>query len=208
MNRFNLNDSRRNIYIPEIGSYIVLNNYIKQNVVLEDLIPFIEENNLSFSKIISEDGSIIKNDQDYSNLDTVLNKFDSNYIKNIVNKMIRSSGAKKILKLDISNCFSSIYTHYIPPILLGYEESESQYKKSLLNKKTSEIYNRYSKLDKIIRRLNLNQTNGLLVGPILSKIIAEGLLSRIDLELKDKGLVFSRYMDDYEVYCMTITIMK
>lgn len=34
MSRFNLNDSRRNIYIPEIGSYIVLNNHIKQNVIL------------------------------------------------------------------------------------------------------------------------------------------------------------------------------
>ena len=40
----------------------------------------------------------------------------------------------------------------------------------------------------------------MLVGPIISKIIVEGLLSRIDIELRNKGLLFTRYVDDYEVY--------
>ena len=39
-----------------------------------------------------------------------------------------------------------------------------------------------------------------MTGPIVSKIIAESLLTRIDKELSDNGLNFSRYMDDYEVY--------
>lgn len=58
----------------------------------------------------------------------------------------------------------------------------------------------YKKLDERVRRLNKNQSNGLLVGPVFSKIIAEGLLSRIDIELTEKELKFTRYVDDYEVY--------
>ena len=51
-----------------------------------------------------------------------------------------------------------------------------------------------------IRKQNLNRTNGLLVGPLLSKIIVEAILTRIDLELEAVGIHFSRYVDDYEVY--------
>lgn len=58
----------------------------------------------------------------------------------------------------------------------------------------------YSKLDSMIRKQNNNQTNGLLVGPILSKLIVEALLTRLDIELKNKNILFSRYMDDYEIY--------
>lgn len=45
-----------------------------------------------------------------------------------------------------------------------------------------------------------NKNNGLLVGPLLSKIIIEAILTRIDLELEAAGFHFSRYVDDYEVY--------
>ena len=37
-------------------------------------------------------------------------------------------------------------------------------------------------------------------GILSSKIIAEAILSRIDIELEKEGMVFSRYVDDYEVY--------
>ena len=40
----------------------------------------------------------------------------------------------------------------------------------------------------------------MLVGPLLSKIIVEAILTRIDLELEAVGIHFSRYVDDYEVY--------
>lgn len=200
MSRFNTNDSRRTIFIPEIGAYAVLNEYIKNNQILEEITEFIDSNQFSFSKIIMEDGSIRKHEQVYGEEITEGEKINSQYIDNVVKKLILSAGAKKVLKLDIANCFSSFYTHYIPAIILGYEKAEENYKKKLRGEQVEETYEKYSKLDEIIRKQNKNQTNGLLVGPIFSKIIVEGLLSRIDIELRNKGLLFTRYVDDYEVY--------
>lgn len=200
MSRFNTNDSRRTIFIPEIGAYAVLNEYIKNNQILEEITEFIDSNPFSFSKIIMEDGSIRKHEQVYGEEITEGEKINSQYIDNVVKKLILSAGAKKVLKLDIANCFSSFYTHYIPAIILGYEKAEENYKKNFRGEQVEETYKKYSKLDEIIRKQNKNQTNGLLVGPIISKIIVEGLLSRIDIELRNKGLLFTRYVDDYEVY--------
>ena len=103
--------------------------------------------------------------------------------------------------LDISNCFSSFYCHMIPAILLGLEKTKEEYKKYLRSSENiDEVYKRYKGLDDIIRRQNENRTNGLLVGPSYARIIMEGVLTRIDMELEQKGISFSRYVDDYEVY--------
>lgn len=200
MSRFNANDSRRTIYIPEICAYAVLNEYVKQNKIIEELTEFIDTNEVTFSKIIMDDSSIRKHEQIYGSVTHQGEKIKSQYIDNVVKKLIISAGAKKILKLDIANCFSSFYTHYIPAIIMGFDEAENNYKKSKKREDTDEKYKKYCKLDKIIRKLNKNQTNGLLVGPIISKIIVEGLLTRIDKELENSGIKYTRYVDDYEVY--------
>lgn len=200
MSRFDSNNSRRTIHIPEIGSYAVLNEFIKNEKILSELTDFIDSYSLSFSKIIMEDGSITKHDQVYNGTASSEEKNSSHYIDNIVKKIIKSAGAKKVLKLDIANCYSSIYTHFLPAILLGYEFAEENYKDSLRGEPTDHIYDVYSKLDKVIRKQNSNQTNGLLVGPLFSKIVVEALLTRIDIELSNEEIVFSRYLDDYEVY--------
>jgi hypothetical protein len=207
MSRFNDNDSRRTIFIPEICSYLVLNNYIKENKILEELIDFIDKNSSSFSKIIGEDGDLIKYDEDYLGNTVGGEKVKAQYIDNIVKKLVISAGAKKILKLDIANCYSSFYTHYIPAIIMGYDKAEEAYKKSNQHMNNSsqrtkddDNYKKYSTLDSIIRKQNKNQTNGLLVGPFISKIVVEALLTRIDIELKDENILFTRYVDDYEVY--------
>lgn len=199
MSRFNSNESRRNIFIPEFGSYLVLSNYIKKENIIQELIDFCESEHVSFSPILSNDDTIMQHEQAY---DKNFSSNNSNYIDNIIKKIIRSTGAKKILKLDISNCFSSFYIHMIPAILLGYEKAEEEYKKCSfsMNSSVSPIYLKYKKLDELIRKQNLNQTNGLLVGTQYSKIISEGILTRIDIELKAKNINYSRYVDDYEVY--------
>lgn len=198
MSRFNANESRRNIFIPEYGSYCVLSEYINREGIIKELIEFCETEKESFSPILADDDTIMKHEQSY---DKSCNSESSTYIENIVEKIIRSTGAKKILKLDISNCFSSLYIHMIPAILLGYERAEEEYKKDSKKEPCiNQTYKKYKKLDQLIRQQNLNQTNGLLVGTQYSKIISEAILTRIDIELRAKKIKFSRYVDDYEVY--------
>lgn len=61
-------------------------------------------------------------------------------------------------------------------------------------------YRVYQKLDKLIRGMNGGRTNGILPGILISQIIAEALLSQIDIEIRDKGINFVRYVDDYEIF--------
>ena len=88
----------------------------------------------------------------------------------------------------------------IPAIVLGFNKAQEEYEKSLKHTPCSETYKKYKKLDGVIRYQNLNRTNGLLPGILTSKIIAEALLTRIDIELEEVGLKFVRYVDDYEVF--------
>lgn len=176
---------------------------MKDHHIIEKIISFTEENDASFSPILGEDDSIMRHEQSYLRDISPVDEIPSSYIKNIATKIKRSAGAKKILKLDIANCFSSFYMHMIPSIVLGYDTAMEQYHRYLDNFQDTTIDSEYlifNGLDEAIRRQNLNQTNGLLPGILSSKIIMEGMLTRIDHELQDKGLHFSRYMDDYEVY--------
>ncbi len=202
MSRFNGNDARRIISLPEIGAYIAAHNYINEKNLIKDLIEFAEQSNASFSPILGQDDSIIRHEQAYENHPEMGQPIPTQYIENIEKKLIRAAGARQILKLDISNCFSSFYMHMIPAIFLGVEIAEQEYRKNQKRgeETASEQYKKYSKLDVAIRKQNLNRTNGLLVGPLLSKIIVEAILTRIDLELEAVGIHFSRYVDDYEVY--------
>lgn len=204
MSRYNANDARRSIFIPEIGAYAVVRNYMREKSIVKELVEFTENNEASFSPILGKNDSIMRHEQSYGGTTTTqLEKISSDYIENIAKKIIKSTGAKKVLKLDISSCFSSFYMHMIPTILLGIEGAELDYNKFLKNSNDhtiSDVYRKYSKLDEVLRRQNLNRTNGLLSGPLTSKMIAEGILTRIDTELKSEGIKFSRYVDDYEVY--------
>lgn len=202
MSRYNANDSRRTIFIPEIGSYLSAHMFMSENNIYKELIQFTQTENYSFSPILGENSSIMRHEQSYEKTEE---SPTSEYIKNISDKLIRSAGAKKILRLDISNCYSSFYMHMIPAIMLGTEIAEAEYDKSLKRKIDPSIvvdpqYDLYSKLDEVIRRQNLNRTNGLLPGILSSKMIAEALLTRIDKELSANKINFVRYVDDYEVF--------
>lgn len=209
MSRYNNNDARRNIFIPEIGAYTVVRNYIRQEQIVKDLVEFTENNDASFSPILGKNDSIVRHEQSYGGTTSQvmelskLEEISSDYIENISKKIIKATGSKKVLKLDISNCFSSFYMHMIPAILLGVKGAECNYNKFLKDpndQSINSIYRKYRKLDEVLRRQNLNRTNGLLPGPLISKMIAEGILTRIDKELSKEGIKFSRYVDDYEVY--------
>lgn len=206
MSRFTEDGKRRIIYVPEFSSYLATVKYMRDNEIVGDLIHLSGDTH-SFSPLIQPNGSLTRHERDYNFGVTVTDidqeSFNSTYIPNVVEKLIRAKGAKGVLSLDISNFYPSIYTHLIPSIKLGYESAESQYKAQKANNTDptiTEDYRVYNELDKHVRNMNAGRTNGLLPGILISQFLAEALLSRIDLDLEAKGISFVRYVDDYEIF--------
>lgn len=106
-----------------------------------------------------------------------------------------------LMKMDITSCFYHIYTHTIAWAVKGKEYAK-------LNKQgTFE-----TEFDKLIRSANYDETCGILVGPEISRIFAEIILQRIDVNVLNrlKNEPFSlkvgrdyevrRYVDDHYIY--------
>ena len=150
MSRFNQNDARRIISIPEIGAYAVVHAYMKEKHIVKDLIEFTENNPCSFSPILGVNHTIIRHEQSYGgDAPTGDIPMPSDYISNLAAKIIKASGAKKILKLDISNFFSSFYLHMIPAIILGFDEANRQFQNFQHGESVSDTYTIYKNLDSI-----------------------------------------------------------
>lgn len=109
---------------------------------------------------------------------------------------------KYLTKLDISSCFDSIYTHSIAWAIYGKDFS----KRNLKTMPSSFP----GKFDSLMQRLNFNETNGILIGPEVSRIFAEIILQAIDSDVCD-ALSFQgifhlqdfrifRYVDDFFVF--------
>ena len=204
MSRFTKNNDRRSIYIPEIGTYLACMNYLKTSNILNEMIDFSKVSTHSFSQILDSDGTLFRHEQSYS-FDSSTSFPASKFIPNMIRKIKAARGAKGILHLDISNCYGSFYTHLIPSIIMGKKDAEAEYRTSVLQNPgvtLSETYLKYRKFDELTRRQNGNRTNGVLTGPVVSKVIIESMLCRIDSEIENEGINFSRYIDDYEVYIM------
>lgn len=205
MSRFSENGKRRNIYIPELTSYILTVSYMKGHNLVKDLINISQKTDKSYSPIIQASGELTRHEQVYAfDITSVIGEEEkSTYIPNIVRKIIRSKGAKGILCLDISSFYASIYTHFIPIIKLGYNEAQRQYIAFKANQKDTSIsldYVIYKDLDIIIRNMNCGRSNGILPGTLVSQFIAEAFLSTIDVEIEKRNINFVRYVDDYEIF--------
>lgn len=123
----------------------------------------------------------------------------SDFIKGIESCISVSIGHQFRLKLDVANCYNSIYTHSVAWGICG-KEKVKQY---MQNKKTMPIPDKYdlgNYLDIFMRYQKNNETNGIITGPFTSRIFSEILFSAIDKIMKDNGFVFRRYVDDYKFY--------
>ena len=102
------------------------------------------------------------------------------------------AGAQYVVHADVASCFPSIYTHSIPWALHG---------KAVAKKSTGITALAGNLLDKCTQNTRDKQTNGLLIGPHSSNIIAEIILTKIDSELQAKGYrKIARHIDDYAFY--------
>lgn len=109
---------------------------------------------------------------------------------------------QSLTKFDVSGCFDSIYTHSLAWAVYG-KDFAKQNLKSILGSFPG-------KFDSLMQKLNHNETNGILIGPEVSRIFAEIILQAVDVEiagkLLEKGYIHNvdfkiyRYVDDYFVF--------
>ncbi|MGD0417714.1 MAG: RNA-directed DNA polymerase [Terriglobales bacterium] len=104
------------------------------------------------------------------------------------------TGARFCLRVDISQCYPSLYTHSIPWALHTKNVAKARRKdNSLLG----------NRLDLQVRRCQDAQTIGVPIGPDTSLVISEIILTAIDTELaKSVGPRGLRFIDDYE-FCFS-----
>jgi hypothetical protein len=105
-----------------------------------------------------------------------------------------------MMQVDISKCFPSIYTHTI-----GWATKTKRIAK---NKQNGAFDGDF---DNLMQNLNYRETNGIVIGPEVSRIFSEIILQQIDVDiivalsekhdLKDGvHYDFRRYVDDYFVF--------
>lgn len=110
---------------------------------------------------------------------------------------------KYFAKVDYKSCFDSIYTHAYKWII----------ERNTIDSKEAKNSNLFIVIDRILQNINGKSSNGVIVGPEFSRMMAEILLQHIDKEilqtLQAKGLVVSkdfrifRYVDDIYIFANT-----
>ncbi|MCV4267285.1 antiviral reverse transcriptase Drt3b [Pseudomonas capsici] len=107
-----------------------------------------------------------------------------------------------LTKFDVSSCFDSVYTHSLAWAVYG---------KDFAKKNLDSLKGAFAgKFDWLMQKLNHNETNGILIGPEVSRVFAEIIMQAVDGEvgnkLLGKGLVHGedykiyRYVDDFFVF--------
>ncbi|MGH1370234.1 MAG: antiviral reverse transcriptase Drt3b [Maritimibacter sp.] len=125
------------------------------------------------------------------------------------NELVRlESRFSHLRTLDVSKCFFNIYTHSV---------TWAQKVKDF-SKKNAKLYSFEQQFDHIMQKANYNETAGIVVGPEVSRIFAEIILQRIDLDLErrasEKGLVSEkdyvvrRYVDDYHLFARSVETLN
>src|SRR5690606_34955423 len=110
----------------------------------------------------------------------------------------------KLLKIDVTKCFDSIYTHPLPWALFN---------KNIIKTNIDPSLSTFGgEFDRLMQDLNANETNGITIGPEFSRIFAELILQQIDIniyeklktnDINGKNLIHKvdyeifRYVDDY-----------
>jgi len=104
-----------------------------------------------------------------------------------------------LMQFDISKCFYNIYTHSITWAVKGKE----------IAKRNSREKSFENSFDKLMQLSNYNETNGIVVGPEISRIFAEIILQQIDINVLKRldseykfGVDYEvkRYVDDYFLF--------
>jgi len=168
---------------------------------------FDEENLINPDKevepdILDAESQYIKSYYTYKPIDLIYKFYDRTEFQRLEQRY------NFLMEFDISKCFYHIYTHSIT-----WAVKDKEFAKINSNKFTFENI-----LDKLMQHSNYNETNGIVVGPEISRIFAEIILQQVDLNvlkiLNKSNLKFGidydvrRYVDDYFVFSNNSEILE
>lgn len=143
--------------------------------------------------------------KEYKNLKTFFTYNDYSNIQEFYESYAYHRCEKKyneLYKFDISKCFDSIYTHSLSWALMN---------KEIVKELVTENDRTFSgSFDRLMQKLNYNETNGIVIGPEFSRIFAEILFQQIEFkiycQLENDGIFnkthyeLFRYVDDYFLF--------
>lgn len=97
------------------------------------------------------------------------------------------------IRLDIQSFFDSVYTHSV---------AWAMHTKAVAKKNKRDNTLAGNLIDSCLQNLNSGQTNGILVGNALSRIVSEIILCSVDKEINSRigGINYLRYVDDYYIF--------
>lgn len=152
--------------------------------------------------ILNFESKVFKSYFTYNPIDLIYKFYERNEYQRLEQRYT------KLWEFDISKCFYHIYTH---SITWAVKDKESAKK----NKRSITFENTF---DELMQQANYNETNGIVVGPEISRIFAEIILQKIDIEvlkaLEKKELKFGvdydirRYVDDIFVFSNNDNILE
>lgn len=119
-----------------------------------------------------------------------------------------------LLRLDIANCFDSVYTH---SITWATSDKETVKRARFVTKRPRSSKPTFAdEFDQVMMRLNDSETHGLPIGPEVSRIFAEVILQRVDMEveralgareiLRGRDYEVLRYVDDYFIFMRDLAL--
>lgn len=111
----------------------------------------------------------------------------------------------RLVHVDVTRCFDSIYTHTISWVTNGIEDSKKR------TNRTGVTFG--GRFDKLMQSANDLETHGVLIGPEISRVFAEIILQEVDVRvehaLRDAqrplrhrdDYEIRRFVDDYFIFC-------
>lgn len=94
-------------------------------------------------------------------------------------------------KADYKSCFDSIYTHTYKWIVEPHT----------IDSKNAKNTNLFITIDKVLQNINGKSSNGIVIGPEFSRLIAEVLLQEIDVQVYNELCILGFKKNiDYEIY--------
>ncbi len=132
---------------------------------------------------------------------------------NLLGKFVESEEFKRLEKRfrflqtsDISRCFASIYTHSVSWAVKGKDFS----------KRSKASFSFEAKFDEVMQSANYGETNGIVIGPEISRIFAEIILQSVDGSVlndlrplqNNRDFAIRRYVDDYFIFTNSADITE